>query len=331
MIIKSYELTKIDFKTKRYFLLFGINEGHKKQIISEKFKKFYSQNTYVYEESEVLNNQENFFNNVLTKSFFENEKLIIINRVSDKIKNIIEELIEKNIEDLVIVLNASALEKKSKIRSLFEKNKNTICVPFYEDNNRTLSTIIAKFFRENKIAISQQAINLIVQRSRGDRQNLNNEMEKIKSFIRDKNKINIEDLLKLTNLAENYSVSELIDCCLSKNKKRTINILNENNYSLDDCILIIRTFLIKSKKLLKLCSEYKNNKDIEAVISLAKPPIFWKDKEITKQQIKLWSYNKIEDLIYKINDTELLIKKNNYNSINILSDFIIEQATTTNN
>jgi DNA polymerase-3 subunit delta len=331
MIIKSYELAKIDLKTKHYFLLYGVNEGHKKQIINEKFKKFYSQNTYVYEESEVLDNQENFFNNILTKSFFENEKLIIINRVSDKIKDIIEELIVKDVEDLVVVLNSSVLEKKSKIRSLFEKNKNTICIPFYEDNNQTLSTIIGNFFKVNKIPISQQAINLIVQRSRGDRQNLNNEMEKIKSFIKNKNKINIEDLLKLTNLAENYSVSELIDCCLSKNKKRTISILNENNYSLDDCILIIRTFLIKSKKLLKLCSEYKNNKDIESVISLAKPPIFWKDKEITKQQIKIWSYNKIEDLIYKISDIELLIKKNNYNSINILSDFIIEQATTTNN
>ena len=331
MIIKSYEISKIDTKEKRFFLLFGVNEGHKNQIIREKFKKYNSQNTYIYDEAEVLNNQENFFNNILTKSFFENEKLIIINRVSDKIKNIIEELINKNVEDLVIVLNSSALDKKSKIRSLFEKNKNTVCIPFYEDNNQTLSAIIGNFFRENKIPISQQGINLIVQRSRGDRKNLNNEMEKIKSFIKNKNKIDIQDLLKLTNLAENYSVSELIDCCLSKNKKRTINILNENNYSLEDCILIIRTFLIKSKKLLKLCNQYESNKDIEAVISTAKPPIFWKDKETVKQQIKIWSFNKIEDLIFKISDTELLIKKNNYNSINILSDFIIEQATTTNN
>ena len=331
MIVKSYELSKIDIKKNCLFLLFGANEGHKKQIINEKFKKFYPQSTYVYEETEVLNNQENFFNNILTKSFFENEKLIIINRVSDKINNIIKELIEKNVADLIVVLNASALEKKSKIRSLFEKSKNTICIPFYEDNNQTLSAIIENFFRESKIPISQQAINLIVQRSRGDRQNLYNEMDKIKSFVQNKNKVDIEDLLKLTNLAENYSVSELIDCCLSKNKKRTINILNENNYSLEDCILIIRTFLIKSKKLLKLCYEYNNNKDIEAVISSAKPPIFWKDKDITKQQIKIWSFNNIQNLIYKISDIELLIKKNNYNSINILSDFIIEQATTTNN
>ena len=331
MIIKSFELNKIDLKKNQFFLFYGGNEGFKKQIIEEKFKKFYSENIYTYEEGEILQKKEILFNNILTKSFFEKEKLIIVNRATDKIKDIIEEILEKNIKDLILILNSGILEKKSKIRSLFEKKKEVVCVPFYEDTNQTLSGIVNKFFRDNKIHISQQLVNLIVQRSRGDRLNLTNELEKIKNFSKNKNKINHEDLLKLTNLAENYSVSELVDSCLAKNKKKTINILNENNYSTEDCILIIRTFLIKSKKLLKLCREYKSNKDVEAVISSAKPPIFWKDKEITKQQIKIWPYNKIENLIYEISDTELLIKKNNYNSFNILSDFIIEQATATNN
>ena len=240
-------------------------------------------------------------------------------------------MLEKKIIDLILVLNSGMLEKKSKIRSLFEKGKETICVPFYEDNNQTLSSIISSFFRNNSIPVSQQTINLIVQRCRGDRLNLQNELDKIKSFTKNKGKIEIEDLLKLTNLAENFSVSELIDSCLAKNKKKTINILNENNYSLDDCILIIRTFLIKSKRLLKLSENINNQNNIDEVVSSFKPPIFWKDKEIVKQQIKNWSNGNIGDLIFKINETELLIKKNSHNSINILSDFIIEQSTITNN
>jgi DNA polymerase III subunit delta len=158
-----------------------------------------------------------------------------------------------------------------------------------------------------------------------------NELEKIKSFSKNKNKVNSEDILKLTNLAENYSVSELVDNCLAKNKKKTIRILNENKYSVEDCILIIRSFLIKSKRLLKLVQENKNNKNIDNIFSTFKPPIFWKDKEIVKQQVKSWSYNNTEKLLYKINKTELLIKKNNNSSINILSDFIIEQVTITSN
>ena len=331
MIIKSFEITKIDLKKNHLFLLYGENEGHKKQIIDDKFKKYYLENIYNYEESEVLKNEESFFNNILSKSFFENKKLIIITRVTDKIKDIINELLEKKLEDLIVVLNAGILEKKSKIRSLFEKNKDAICIPFYEDNSQTLSTIANSFFRENKTAVSQEAINLIIKRSRGDRLNLSNELEKVKNFILNKNKIEIQDLLKLTNLAENYNVSELVDCCLSKNKKRTINILNENNYSLDDCMVIIRTFLVKSKRLVKLTKELEKIKNIDTVVTSFKPPIFWKDKEIIKVQMRKWSNKEAKDLIYLIGEIELLIKKHSYSSINILSDFIIEQSTPTNN
>ena len=330
MIIKSYELGGKKLGN-NFFLFYGENQGLKKQIIEENFKKKFSESTYNYEESEVLNNKSNFFNDILSKSFFENEKLIIINRATDKMKDIIDEIIEKNISDLIIILNANILEKKSKLRSLFEKNKKTICVAFYEDNHQTLSGIINNFFRENKIQISQQAINLITGRCRGDRQNLNNELEKIKNFIGNKNKIEIKDLLKLTNLAENYNVSELIDNCLAKNKKKTINMLNENNYSLEDCILIIRTFLIKSKRLMKLNKKLEQTNNIDSVIQEFRPPIFWKDKDILKQQIKNWSYRSAENLIYEINEIELLIKKHSNSSVNILSNFIIEKSSSINN
>ena len=330
MIIKSFELEKNTPKS-NFLLFYGENQGYKKQIIEENFKRKFIESTYYYEELDILNNKEDFFSNILSKSFFENEKLIIINRATDKIKDTIEEIIEKDISDLVLILNSNTLEKKSKLRALFEKNKKTICVAFYEDNNQTLSGIINKFFRENKIHISQQAINIIVGRCRGDRQNLNNELEKVKNFIGSKNKIEIEDLLKLTNLAENYNVSELIDSCLSKNKRKTINILNENNYSLEDCILIIRTFLIKSKRLIKLKKQLEQTKDIDSIISGFRPPIFWKDKEIVKQQMKSWSYKRAQELSYEINEVELLIKKHSNNAINILSNFIIEKASVISN
>ena len=221
MIVKSFDLEKINIKSS-FFLFHGENQGHKNEVIKNKFQIKYKESTFNYDESEILVNKESFFNNILSKSFFEDEKLIIISRVTDKILDTVNELIEKKIDDLVIILNANILEKKSKLRSLFEKNKKTACVAFYEDNSQTLSDITNDFFRANKILISQQAINLIVQRARGDRLNLNNELEKIKSYMFNKNKIETKDILKLTNLAENYNVSELIDACLAKNKKKTV-------------------------------------------------------------------------------------------------------------
>ena len=329
MIIKSFELNKIDNKNK-FFLFYGENQGYKNQIIQEKFKKKYLECTYLYEEAEILSNKEIFFNNILSKSFFEEEKLIIINRATDKIKDVLEEIIDKQINDLVIIVNSGILEKKSKLRALFEKNKKTVCVPFYEDNNQTLTTIVSNFFREKKISISREVVNLITTRSRGDRQNLNNELEKIENFLKNKSKVSSEEILKLTNLAENYNVSELVDTCLSKNKNKTVKILNENNYSVEDCILIIRSFLIKSKRLINLCRELKNKKNIDATISNFKPPIFWKDKEVVKQQMQNWSYENAEKLIYEISEIELLIKKYSSNSLNILSNFIIEKSQKIN-
>ena len=331
MIIKSFELNKVDLKKNNFFLFYGENEGLKKEIIENNFKNNYPKKTFYYDESEILNNKSIFFDEILSKSFFENEKLIIINRSTDKITSIIEEILEKKINDLVLILNSGSLEKRSKLRLLFEKNKEIICIAFYEDNNQTLSSIASQFFRDNKIQISQQAINLIINRCRGDRQNLKNELNKIESFIKNKKRIEISEILQLTNLAENYSVTELVDNCLAKNKNKTLNILNENNYNLEDCIIVIRTMLAKSKRLLKLFQEIKISNNIDSAISSTKPPIFWKDKQIVKDQINKWSHKNIELLIFRINEIELLIKKNSSISLSVLSDFIIEQASTASN
>ena len=331
MILKSYELIKFDFNKGDFYLLYGENDGFKYEIIKSKIDKRYNENIYRYDEKQILDNLENFYNTILSNSFFEKEKLVIISRATDKIKNIIEEIVEKNIDDLKIVVISGVLDKKSKLRSFFEKHKKIVCVPFYADSDQTLNVIIKDFLKIKKITVSQQAINLLLERCRGNRQSLKNEMEKIESFILNKKNINIEEILKLTNLSENYNATELIDNCLAKNQKKIATILNENNYSVEDCVMIIRVFLLKAKRLLKLLSLYRENKNIDMVISSFKPPIFWKEKDIVKQQITNWSKKNVEDLIYEITEIELLIKKNSSNSINILSDFIISQSGQINN
>ena len=328
MILKTFELNKINFTKNKFFLLYGENEGLKIESIKKNFIDKYTAAIQRYDEKEILENKENFFNTIFTRSFFENEKFIIVSRTSDKILEIIKAILEKEVENTIIVLVANSLEKKSKIRSYFEKNKETICIAFYEDNKQTLSGLVSLFFRERKIPISQQTINLLVDRCRGDRLNLKNELFKIENYLLNKKNITFEEILKLTNLAENYNVSELIDNCLAKNTRKTANILNENNYSTEDCILIIRTLLLKSKRLQKLQIENKNKKNLDETISSFRPPIFWKDKEIVKQQINNWSLKNVEDLIYNISEIELLIKKNSTNSLDILSDFIITQSNS---
>ena len=323
MIIKSYNADNLK-PNNNFFLFYGKNEGLKKQIINNLLKN--KKEISSYDEREILESSNSFIENTLTKSLFENEKIILIKRGTDKIFKIIEEISEKKIEDLIIIINSENLDKKSKLRAFFEKSKKYICIAVYPDNNQTLAQLTLNFFKQKKILISHQNINFIVNKCNGDRDILENELKKIEHFSKNKKEITFDDLMKLINLSENHGISELIDNCLAKNQKKTLNILNENIFTSEDCILIIRTFLNKSKRILKLCNDFENSKNIETTISSAKPPIFWKDKEIVKQQIYKWKPEKIKKLIYELFEIELIVKKNINNSVNLVTDFILDKS-----
>ena len=330
MILKSFEERKINLTNQKIHLLYGENQGQINDFIKNIFKKNFKDQIFTYDEVEIIKNENLVYEKLQTKSFFDEKKLIIINRSTDKIKNLIEDIILKNLDDVNIVLTSNILEKKSKLRSLFEKNKELVCIPFYKDTEQTLINLITNFCKDKKINISRHNINLIIKRSMNDRQSLKNELQKIETFFINKKQITEDDILKITNIAQNYGISELIDNCLVKNEKKISEILNENNFSIDECIQIVRMFLIKAKKLLSLSIAAREFKSIDKAISSHKPPIFWKDKDMVKNQLRFWTEKKIKDLIVRICEVELLIKKNSTSSINILLNFILQETSVKN-
>ncbi|MDC0480730.1 DNA polymerase III subunit delta [Candidatus Pelagibacter sp.] len=329
MILKSFEIHKINLNTNYLLLFYGKNDGLKNETLDILIKD--KNKVTNYDEKEILDNKNNFIENILSKSLFDQEKIIIIKRATDKILEIVEILNSKILKDITVILYSENLEKRSKLRSFFEKEKKCVCIPFYPDNDQTLSKLAYNFLKDKKISISSSNINLIINKCGGDRETLFNELQKIQYYGKNGRKINSENISKLINLNENHSISELIDNCLAKNKKKITNILNENNFSNDDCIMITRSFLIKAKKLLSLSTTFENNKNIDLTISSAKPPIFWKEKEITKQQIFKWKPKNIKKLIYELSETELQIKKNINNSINLITDFILSKSSSETN
>ncbi len=325
MIIKFYELSKINLEINKFILFYGKNEGFKEDEISKIASKFSSEAIFKYEEKYILENEEFFYNEILSESLFEKKKFFIVNNCSDKIINIAKEISNKDIENNLIIFNAQDLDKKSKLRTFFEKDKNLISTAFYPDNFETLVKFTVNYLNKNKITISRENINTILRKCNGDRIFLKNELKKISLYSLTK-KIDENNLNKLINLSQNHSIFELVDHCLAKNKKKVVDILNENNFGNEDCIIITRTFLSKSKKILNLSINYQKNKNLEKVISEAKPPIFWKDKEITKKQISLWPPKKIKEFIFDLNEMELRIKKYSYNPLNLVTDFIFDKV-----
>ena len=322
MIIKSFEIEKLKQINSSVHLIYGNNEGIKEDIIDNFYLKNFEGELLKYDEQDILNRREEFISNVFTKSLFTNNRLIIISRVTDKFIDVLHDILTNELLETKIIIKSSILEKKSKIRSIFEKEKKIICTPGYEDDSRSLNYVIQAFLKENKLSISQEIKNLLIERSNGDRINLKNELLKLKNLSFSKKKITTEDIIKLSNLSENYSVFELSDNYLAKNSKKVSNILNENNYSSEDCILIIRTILNKSKRLLKIKTAMKDEVSLDQVISSFKPPIFWKEKDIVKKQAQSWSTSEVKNLIFRINGLEALVKKNSTNSILFVSNFI---------
>ena len=329
MIIKAFQAKNIPTNKQSFFLLYGENDGYKNQIIDNIVKGF-GEKALKYDADDIINNPNIFFSELNNISLFENKRTIIVNRATDKFFLVIEKLLDTNYEDIKVIFNAGLLDKKSKMRNKFEKSKNLVCIPFYTDDTSTLATLANNFFKKRKISISHENINIIAERCRGDRKNLDVELSKIESLVKTKNKITAEDVIKITNLAENYTYSELCDHCLNKNLKKINNILNENNYTYEDCIAIVRIMLFKVKRLINLKENQKENTNIDNVISNYKPPIFWKEKELVKSQMKVWSLDNIRKLMYNLGEIELLIKKQNLNSMNILYDFVISQAKINN-
>ena len=330
MIIKHFDFQKkLDSET-NFFLFYGENFGLIEETIENNIKKKFSNNTYTYDETDILLDKEKLLEKIFTKSLFDDNKFIIINNVSDKILVIIEEIYQK-ILDIKIILTAKKLEKKSKLRNFFEKKKDLIIIPFYEDNFQSLFKLVQEFFYLNKIKFSSQIVNLLVEKSNRNRKNLKNELEKIYNFSNKKKSISFKEINKLINLDENYDLSEIINCSLAKNKKKTLGLLNESIISSDENILILRTFLYKLKRLKKLKKILEIEKNIDAALVAYKPQIFWKEKDIVKQQLKCWSLNQIVFLIKDTINFEILIKKNVQISNQLIYDFIINKLNHVNN
>ena len=323
MIIRSYEANKTNLEGRNLILLYGKNEGLQNETVEKTFIADFKGSINKYEENEFINNYETISSEILTKSLFDEKKILIISRVGEKILKYVEEVSDRNIEDIVIILKAGLLEKRSKLRIFFEKSKKFAIIPFYEDDAKTLSSLVYEFLNKNSIKLSRESINLLVGRSSGSRENLKKELSKIFNYSHSNKEITFEVVKKLSNIAENFGVSELADNYLSKNKKNIIKILNENNYSDDDCILILRTILNKSKRLLIILENYKINENLDDIISKTKPPIFWKDKEIVKKQVNTWKLKDLKTKMYQINEVEALVKSNSKNSLNLVSDFIV--------
>ncbi len=328
MIVKSFKLNDLKKTNSNFFLFYGENEGQKDEVIQDCFTNGFTGEIIKYDESQILDNEEVFFETCLNDSLFDNDKIIQVNRVTSKLYETIKKIVEKEIHNKKIIFKSDKLDKKSKLRNLFEKDNNLVCVAFYQDNNTSLFKIASNFFKKNNILISSENINLVIDKCLGDRKNLQNEMNKILNFSFEKKRISRNELVKLINVYDDENFFELIDHCLIKNHKKVSSIINSHTFSKSDSIILIRSFLSRLKRLIALKSLQVKTGNIRETVDTFKPSIFWKDKEIVQKQVEIWEVDAILELLDKTNRVEISYKKNSNLSNNLVFDLLLNTSNS---
>jgi DNA polymerase-3 subunit delta len=330
MIIKSYEVEKKISNLLKYnlFLFYGENFGLKKD-----FKEFIKRTLEgkdnnieilsVYEK-EVLDNDENFFNSVYSGSLFSNKKIIIIYDGTDKIIEKISKIYEKYPENVFLVIFSEILEKKSKLRNFFESKEKTICVPCYLDSEKDLEIIAQSEFKKNNISVSREAINLLIEKSNSDRNNLRNEIDKIKSYSLNKKKIELDEIRTLVNFSGDYKSDSLINECLCGNITQYKKVMSELYVNTSNQLMLLRILSNKIHRLIKIKEQEDKSNNLDKLINISKPAIFWKEKPLVKKQLSIWGFDDLIKIISDINNAELLCKKNPQISKFIFVNFFSE-------
>jgi len=316
MIIKSYEIkkNKESFQKNNFFLIYGENLGLKKDIknfitaeIKQKSDDIEMMSFY---ENEILDNDNNFYNSAYSGSLFGNKKIISIYEATDKIIKKIIDVYDKYPENIFLIIFTDILEKKSKLRDFFEKNKKTICIPCYQDSEKNLTIIAQSELKKNNIVLSRETINLLIEKSNCDRNNLRNEIEKIKSYALNKNKIGLDEIKELINFSGEIKSDILVNECLSGNIPQYKKIVSELYINTINQIMLLRIMSNKIQRLLRIKKQENKSNHIDSLINASKPQIFWKEKPLVKRQLSIWSLDDLKKIIDDINNTELLCKKN---------------------
>ena len=337
MIIKSYEIqkNKSNFSKFNFFLLYGENQGLKKDIrklikTALEQKDSNAEILTIYED-EILKNEENFYNFFYSGSLFNDKKIITIHEATDKIIKKISDVYEKCAKNVFLIIFSESLEKKSKLRNFFEKNKKTICIPCYLDSEKDLRVIAQLEFKKNNIMVSQEIINLLIEKSNSDRNNLRNEIEKIHSYSLNKKKLEINDIKSLINFSGDYKSNVFINECLCGNIKQYKKILSELYADTFNQIFLLRILSNKTQRLLKIKTEENKSNNMDSLINATKPAIFWQEKPLVKKQLSIWNLNDLKKIIIEINNTELLCKKNPKISKIIFFNFFSEVCKKASN
>ena len=310
MIIKSYiaEQNPQALNDHNFIIFYGENDGIKDFFKTELKKINNGAEIINLFQEEIIKNNNLLFDNIQNSSLFNSKKIFLIHEATDKIYDDVIKCIEKNKDNNKIYIFSNLLDKKSKLRNFFEKDKKVGVIACYEDNERTLFNFV-----NNKLkgftGTTPDIINLIIKNSNNNRSIIISELLKIKQFFENK-KINKLELEQLLNIKSDKDFSKIRDACLIGDKQNVNKLISELEFLPEDIFYYINLMNIRLSKLLEIIVINNTLNNHSEAIDSAKPKVFWKDKPIYLQQLKKWNQKNIQNILNKMNEIETLMKTN---------------------
>ncbi len=323
MILKSYLLENNPENLNQYnsILFYGENDGLKDDFKDKINILNKTAEIITFYQEDILKDVNILTKNIINESLFNTKKIIIINEADNKILVYLEEVLERVNENIKIFIFCKLLDKKSKIRNNFEKDKNFAIVPCYQDTERTLINYINNTLKDYK-GLTSEITNLIIENSNLNRGTIKNEIKKIKKLFIDKI-IDKKKLIELLNIKLDNNFENIRDATILGDKEKVNKLMGEVEFHESDTFMYINQLYVRFNRLIEIKQIENTTKDNELAMESLKPKIFWKEKPIYSKQSRKWDLKRLKVTLNRISNTELLMKTNSAIRNDILLKFLL--------
>ena len=327
MIVKSFGVNFKELLKKNFTLLYGENSSFIFEIEQKIIKEAKNNNGLVvkkYQEEYFLQNKDVFEQFINSESLFGDQELVIISESTDKILEIFDNTIASTNNKKIIFLS-SLLTKRSKLRNLAETETDFNCIACYDDTPVQLQSILLQKLKDNKISVSREFLNSIFEVNSLNRQDINDAITKIQ-LIQSTSNIKEENLKNIFYSSSHNDNFEIINFCLLGDKKNINKVLSNIYIQGINFNEILAALKYKVNKLIEISVSNTSDLNVNQLVENYKPPIFWKEKNMVKEQLRRWTNGELNKLMEIIYETEINCKKNYEISNTILQQFIVSTS-----
>ena len=327
MIVKSFSANFKELLKKNFTLLYGENISLIFEIEQKIIKEAKNNNGLVvkkYQEEYFLQNKDVFEQFINSESLFGDQELVIISESTDKILEIFDNTIASTNNKKIIFLS-SLLTKRSKLRNLAETETDFNCIACYDDTPVQLQSILLQKLKDNKISVSREFLNSIFEVNSLNRQDINDAITKIQ-LIQSTSNIKEENLKNIFYSSSHNDNFEIINFCLLGDKKNINKVLSNIYIQGINFNEILAALKYKVNKLIEISVSNTSDSNVNQLVENYKPPIFWKEKNMVKEQLRRWTNGELNKLMEIIYETEINCKKNYEISNTILQQFIVSTS-----